>query len=238
MSYKIHPQARTTPKVRAEIQASALNATQLAKKYHLTIPTVQKWQARESVEDLSHRPHSLNTTLTLEQEIIVVELRKMLLINLDDLLVITREFIHPDISRSALARCLTRYGVGNLNKLIAEQNPEMASKKPLKTFKDYEPGFIHIDIKYLPKMPDEEHHRYLFVAIDRATRWVYVHIYNDQTEESSVDFLQRVIDECPVKIQKILTDNGTQFTDRFTSSEKQVTGRHSFDQACEAVKVL
>jgi len=26
---------------------------------------------------------------------------------------------------------------------------------PKKTFKDYEPGFIHIDIKYLPQMPDE-----------------------------------------------------------------------------------
>jgi hypothetical protein len=36
---------------------------------------------------------------------------------------------------------------------------------------DYEPGFIHIDIKYLPQMPDETARRYLFVAIDRATRW-------------------------------------------------------------------
>ena len=39
-----------------------------------------------------------------------------------------------------------------------------------RTFKDYEPGFIHIDIKYLPQMPDESSRRYLFVAIDRATR--------------------------------------------------------------------
>jgi hypothetical protein len=40
-----------------------------------------------------------------------------------------------------------------------------------------EPGFLHIDIKNLPLMPDETARRYLFVAIDRATRWVYIEIY-------------------------------------------------------------
>jgi hypothetical protein len=37
-------------------------------------------------------------------------------------------------------------------------------------------------------MPDETSRRYLFVAIDRATRWVFMHIYSDMTEASSVDF--------------------------------------------------
>jgi transposase-like protein len=119
-----------------------------------------------------------------------------------------------------------------LKALKAAQNPETEGKKPTKTFKDYEPGFLHIDIKYLPKMPDEQQHRYLFVAIDRATRWVYFRIYANQTEVSSVDFLRRVKKACSVKIEKILTDNGTQFTDRFTSKEKQPTGNHAFDQEC------
>jgi transposase-like protein len=149
-----------------------------------------------------------------------------------DLLVIAREFINPDVSRSGLARCLKRHQVNDLKALTAAKYPETDGKKPVKTFKDYEPGFLHIDIKYLPKMPDEEHHRYLFVAIDRATRWVYFHIYPDQTEVSSVDFLRRVKKACSVKIEKILTDNGTQFTDRFTSKEKQPTGNHAFDQEC------
>ena len=46
--------------------------------------------------------------------------------------------------------------------------------KPRKTFKTYEPGFLHVDVKYLPQMADETTRRYLFVAIDRATRWVFV----------------------------------------------------------------
>ncbi len=232
MAYQLHSEARTTPKIRAEIQASTLGLTKLAKKYNITKATALKWRGRDEVEDRSHRPHKLNTTLNEAQEDIVVELRRFLLLPIDDLLVVTREFINLDVSRSGLGRCLTRHGVGNIRALRAEQNPSEEKKVSKKAFKNYAPGFIHIDIKYLPKMPDEAHHRYLFVAIDRATRWVYFRIYADQTQVSSVDFLRRVTEACPVHINKILTDNGTQFTDRFTSKEKKATGNHAFDKAC------
>jgi hypothetical protein len=90
-----------------------------------------------------------------------------------------------------------------------------------KAFKDYEPGFVHIDIKYLPQMPDETSRHYLFVAIDRATRWVYIELNADQTDSSSVDFLAKVRQACPVKLVKLLTDNGSQLTDRFTADGKK-----------------
>jgi hypothetical protein len=57
-----------------------------------------------------------------------------------------------------------------------EEKDATAKKKG---FKEYAPGFIHIDIKYLPRMPDETSRRYLFVAIDRACHWVFLHIYDD-----------------------------------------------------------
>lgn len=61
-----------------------------------------------------------------------------------------------------------------------------------------------------------------FVAIDHATRWVYINLYADQTDSSSVDFLAKVQQACPVKIIKLLTDNGSQFTDRFTAGDKNI----------------
>jgi hypothetical protein len=87
----------------------------------------------------------------------------------------------------------------------------------------------------LPQIPDEKARRYLFVAIDRATRWVYIEIYADQTEGSSVDFLAKVKAACPIKICKLLTDNGSQFTDRFTSKskKKEPSGEHVFDRLCK-----
>ena len=48
-------------------------------------------------------------------------LREPLLLPLDDLLVVTREFLHPEVSRSALDRCLRRHGVSNLKALLLSQ---------------------------------------------------------------------------------------------------------------------
>ena len=108
---------------------------------------------------------------------------------------------------------------------------------PKKTFKAYEPGFVHIDINYLPQMPNETSRRYLFVAIDRATRWMYMHIYGDMLNQSSVDFLRHLKLDSPIKISKILTDNGSQFTDCFSTKDKKSSDDHAFDQACTSMAI-
>ena len=232
MTQALHSRARTTHLIREEIKNSTLSQAELARLYNVSRQTIRKWHDRDSVDDVSHRPNTMHTTLTPDQELIVVELRRTLLLPTDDLLSVTREFINPAVSRAGLGRCLRRHGVSDLRDLIPELPAGTATKK---TFKDYEPGFLHIDIKYLPQMPDEQQRRYLFVAIDRATRWVYMEIYADQTDCSSVDFLSKVTKACPVKIVKLLTDNGSQFTDRFTSKSrtKEPSGQHVFDRLCK-----
>lgn len=47
-----------------------------------------------------------------------------------------------------------------------------------------------MDVKYLPQMQDEAKRRYLFVAIDRATRWVFVAIKKDKSAASAARFLR------------------------------------------------
>ena len=108
------------------------------------------------------------------------------------------------------------------------------SKKP-KSFKDYKPEFIHADVKYLPEMPDEKRHKYMFAAIDRATRSVYIETHPNKSANTAKGFLQRLIDKMPFPITKFLTDNGKEFTDRFcTTGERKPTGRHLFDRLCNA----
>ena len=230
MNIALHRRARTTPAVRREIQSSKLSERKLAEKYGISRSTVRKWKYRDTTGDFSHRPHNLHATLTDAEEAVVVELRGTLLLPLDDLLVVVREFICPHMSRSALDRCLRRHGVSNLKELIpAEEN----EKNPPKTFKDYEPGFMHVDIKYLPRMPDETGRKYLFAGIDRATRWVYMEIRASKTAESARSFLNNLIEKAPFMISEILTDNGKEFTDRFRpSGEREPTGKHVFDRKC------
>ena len=145
MMIALHKQARTTPAVRAEIAASSDSVKALARRYGVTQATVYKWKSRESVQDRSHTAHHLQTTLTPAQEAIVVHLRQTLLLPLDDLLAVTREFLCKDVSRSGLDRCLQRHGVGSLQAL-----KPATPKEPHKTFKSYEPGYLHMDVKYLP----------------------------------------------------------------------------------------
>ena len=95
--------------------------------------TIRRWKRRDGVADGSRTPHRLQTTLTPAQEVVVVELRKTLLLPPDDPLVVTREFIHPEVSRSGLDRCLRRHGVSNLKALLPQ---EESTKPPVKSFKD------------------------------------------------------------------------------------------------------
>ena len=71
MLINLHSQATTTPKIRAEIQASDEPAWVLAERYGTTEQTVWKWRKRDSVQDRSHPPHTLHrlqTTLTTAQQ--------------------------------------------------------------------------------------------------------------------------------------------------------------------------
>ena len=120
MLVRLHSQATTTPKIRAAIQASDEPAWALAERHGTTEQTVWKWRKRDSVHDRSHTPHRLQTTLTPAQEAVAVELRKTLLVSLDDLLAVVREFLNPNVSRSGLDRCLRRHGVGSLRDLKAK----------------------------------------------------------------------------------------------------------------------
>ena len=83
-------------------------------------------------------------------------------------------------------------------------------------------------------MPDEKKRKYLFVAIDRATRWVFLEILPDKSAKSARTFLQHVVKQAALRIKKLLTDNGKEFTDRlFTENKKRKpTGKHLFDQEC------
>ena len=233
MLIALHKNARTTPAVRAEIAASNEPASVLAQRFGITEQTVYKWKKRDVFADRSHTAHRLQTVLTPAQETVVVHLRRTLLLPLDDLLAVTREFLSPDISRSGLDRCLRRHGAGNLNAL-KPQEPAVAHK----AFKSYEPGYVHMDVKYLPQMQDESSRRYLFVAIDRATRWVFVQLKSNKTAASAQAFLKALHKACPIRINKLLTDNGKEFTDRlFASREREPSGNHEFDQLCQELGI-
>lgn len=85
--YQIHPNARTTPAVRAAIALPAEPSGVLAKRYGVSTETIRKWRRRgvEDCQDHSARPKHLRWRASEEERTIVCELRRMTSFALDDL---------------------------------------------------------------------------------------------------------------------------------------------------------
>ena len=205
----IHPQARTTPAVRAEIARSHESSGVLAKRYGVSTETIRKWRKRGpgDCQDRSARPHKLPWKATDEERAIVCALRRSTGFPLDDLTFVVSHFL-PHLNRDAVYRILKAEGLNRLP-------PAERTRKPHGSFRDYEVGFIHMDVKHLPKLQDRDRvlrKRYLYVAIDRASRYVHLAVKDDETTASAVAFLDEALGAFPFKVTHVLTDRGSCFT--------------------------
>ncbi|WP_420805326.1 DDE-type integrase/transposase/recombinase [Holospora obtusa] len=99
--------------------------------------------------------------------------------------------------RSNLYRCLKRLNI----------YPKKKSRLLKKEI--YLLGFVRIDST---EVLTNQGKCDLFMAIDRATKYVYVEMHSKMSVNESSAFLKNMISHCPFKITKILTDNGAQFT--------------------------
>ena len=94
MNIQLHKNVRTTPAIRLELQSQpeSVSDRELAEAYHLNRHTVAKWRQRKGGGRCLAPPQRLHATLSAAQEA-VVAVRETLLLPLDDLLAVTREFI-------------------------------------------------------------------------------------------------------------------------------------------------
>ena len=218
----IHPNARTTPAVRAEIARSGEPTGVLAERYGVSTETVRKWRKRgpEGCLDRSSRPRKLPWKASEEERAVVCALRRATGFPLDDLTFVVRHFL-PHLDRDNVYRILRAAG---LSRRPAPATPERTAAK----FKEYELGFVHVDVKHLPKLrtaDGELRKRFLFVAIDRRCRSVHLAVKDDETEASARAFLGEVLAAFPFRVTHLLTDRGSCFT------------AEGFEEACRKLGV-
>jgi transposase InsO family protein len=220
MGQVLHSRATTTEAVRRAIQHSQESIAALASRHGINPKTVQKWKKRQFVSDAPMGPKNVRSTvLTAEEEAAVVAFRRYTLLPLDDCLYALQSSI-PHLTRSSLHRCFQRHDISRL--------PEVAGDKPLrKKFKTYPIGYFHIDIA---EVQTEEGKLYLFVAIDRTSKFAFVELHERATRANATEFLRRVIAAVPYKIHTVLTDNGIQFTNQ---ARQKMAFYHTFDRVCD-----
>ena len=241
MGQVLHGSATTTEAIRRAIQRSEESVRALAGRYSISPTTVQKWRKRATVSDQPMgpaEPHS--TVLSIEHEAMIVAFRRHSLLPLDDCLYALQPAI-PGLTRSSLHRCLQRHGISRL--------PDMDGDAPAKKkFKAYPIGFFHVDIA---EVRSGEGKLYMFVAIDRTSKFAIVRLYEPADRPTAVTFLETVLEAVPYKINIILTEpllvrhwfkpngGGIQFADQ-PRNRNGWTAKfrvHRFDMICNANEI-
>jgi transposase-like protein len=225
MGQVLHGSATTTEAIRRAIQNSQESLRQLARRHGINQKTVAKWKNRTSVADLPTGPKEPRSSiLSVEEEAIIVAFRKHTLLPLDDCLYALQPTI-PHLTRSSLHRCLQRHGIGRL--------PDVEGDKPTKKkFKSYPIGYFHID---LAEVQTAEGKLYLYVAIDRTSKFAFVQVVRKTGRTSASAFLEALIEAVPYKIHTVLTDNGVQFTfpRRYADGPTARYVTHMFGMRCQ-----
>src|SRR3712207_4660594 len=180
MGQVLHGSVTTTKAVRRAIQVSQESVRALARRHGISPTTVQKWRKRQTVADARMGPKQpRSTVLLLEEEAGIVAFRRHTLLPLDDCLYALQPTI-PHLTRSSLHRCLQRHGIARL--------PDTDGDKPKRSrFKAYPIGSFPIDIA---EVHTEEGRLYLFVAIDRTSKFAFAELHEKATRRVAGDFLQ------------------------------------------------
>ncbi len=199
-----HGSATTTHAIRAAIQRSQASTAALSRDLGINPKTVAKWRKRETVKDLKTGPKEPRSTVLSEaEEAMVVAFRRHTLLPLDDCLYALQPSI-PHLTRTSLHRCLQRHGISRL--------PDVEGDKPKRQrFKRYPIGFFHIDIA---EVKTAEGKLYLFVAIDRTSKFAVAQLIEKADRRTAWEFLEHLLEMVPYRIHTILTDNGIQFADQ------------------------
>ena len=197
MGQVLHRSATTTEAIRRAIQHSQESLRALARRHGINQKTVAKWKKRATTADRRTGPTvPRSTVLTVEQEAVIVAFRRHTLLPLDDCLYALQATI-PQLTRSSLHRCLERHGISRLPDVEGENRRR-------KKFDTYPIGFFHID---LAEVRTAEGKLYLFVAIDRTSKFTVVELVEKADMQAAIGFLQALVEAVPYRIHTVLTDN-------------------------------
>lgn len=131
----------------------------------------------------------------------------------------------------------TVYSVLFRNKRITVQHKKRLTKKHIKRYRRPLPGFVQMDVKYVPMRIEGQQH-YEMNAVDHCTTWRFFRILPSLDLLCVARFLKELEENCPFPIIEIQTDNGGEFTDKYRNGRLEPSGKHILDQWCKKHGIL
>lgn len=219
---RYHRNAKTNINQRLALKASTASCRVLGAQYGISHVTAAKWKKRDGPSDKPHTPETVHYAVPHEFWLLIKRVREKSKLPLDELWHSLSDYV-PGLNRSNCYRILRYY---HLNRLTEKE------KRAFMKFAAYPPGFLHIDCFYLPKLNGKR--AYVYLAVDRATRLIFLRVYPRKNREAAADFLVQALAFYPYRIHHILTDNGREFTMRGQQSFGRIaTNGVLFELICE-----
>ena len=215
--------------------AEKYGVSRASRKYNKSRSYIYFWKARwdGSVESLacqSRRPHSHPNQHTEEELELIRNMRRR----------------NPELGMIELWRRLKKRGYTRCPESLFRVMRKLGmfpAPKPKKAYspKPYEqmtyPGQrIQIDVKVVPRrcIADPELKLFQYTAIDEFSRLRFLGAYEEQSTYSSADFLEKAVawfKRRGVTVECVQTDNGFEFTNRFSNSKRDIPTRFELSAA-------
>lgn len=201
--------------------AEKYGVSKAAIKYKTNRQYIYRWKRRfdgsiESLRALSRRPHHHPNQHTPEEIKLITDMRRR---NPDaGLVVFWVKLMQHGYSRSipGLYRFLKKRGI----MAVHPPNPKYVPR-PYEQM-DHPGQRIQVDVKFVPssclvnsRVTGKQFFRY--TAIDEFSRWLFVEAFEEHSSYSSARFLEHLVKAFPYPIECVRTDNGQEFTKRFSS---------------------
>lgn len=207
--------------------AEKYGVTNAAVKYKTNRQYIYRWKHRydgsmDSLRDRSRRPHHHPNQHTAQEIKLISDMRRR---NPDaGLVVFWVKLSQRGYTRSipGLYRFLKKQGI----MAVHPPNPKYIPK-PYEQM-DYPGQRIQIDVKFVPsaclKNSNVSGKQFFqYTAIDEFSRWRFVEAFEEHSTYSSAKFLDHLVKAFPMPIECVQTDNGSEFTNRFTTHRDKPT---------------
>ncbi len=215
--------------------AEKFGVARASRKYNKAKSYIYFWRARfdgsiESLACQSRRPHSHPRQHTEEELKLIRDMRRR-----NPKLGIVE--LWSRLRKRGYSRCIeSLWRILRREGLTAKAEPKKKyTPKPYEQMQ-YPGQRVQIDVKVVPRacIADPQLKLYQYTAIDEYSRYRILGAYTEQSTYSSADFLRRVIDAFRrkgVTVECIQTDNGFEFTNRFSNSKRDILTLFEFTAA-------
>ncbi|MEI8346042.1 MAG: hypothetical protein WCG27_01145 [Pseudomonadota bacterium] len=144
-----------------------------------------------------------------------------------------------ETTRFKIDRFIKNSGLLEKYPVTTRKKKVKSERKHTKKVKVEHPGaHTQEDVKYQTHLLGNREKAYVYNFIDHASNWSFKYAYAAINPQNTEDFMKRLIAECPFDIFRLQTDNGVEFTFKYTSVAFDAPKEHPLDTFCNSHGII